>query len=209
MLNIFYYCSKLNSIVIPNSITMINNETFRGCKGLTSVILPESITSIGTSAFSDCDALTTITIPNSVTYISNCAFIACDALSSVIIGSNVTSIGDQAFSSPKITKVISLIVNPFKIYGKVDWLHTFNFDTFNKGTLYVPTGTKDKYIETEGWKDFKHIEEGAESIADGINLYNFEPKTNYRYFNLNGQMVEKLMKGVIIVNGKKVLYNNR
>ena len=36
---------------------------------------------------------------------------------------------------------------------------TFSTNTFNNATLYVPTGTIDAYKATEGWNNFKFIEE--------------------------------------------------
>ena len=54
-----------------------------------------------------------------------------------------------------ITEVISKIENPFKISSRV-----FNLNTCKNVTLYVPSGTADKYKATEGWKEFLFIEEG-------------------------------------------------
>ena len=74
----------------------------------------------------------------------------------------MTSIERGAFSGWDLPVVISLIENPFKIYGKADeYNRTFSQNTFNNATLYVPAGTIDKYKATEGWKDFLFIEEGT------------------------------------------------
>lgn len=60
-----------------------------------------------------------------------------------------------------LTSVISLIEEPFEIWGKSNGYRTFDLDAFNNATLYVPVGTIDKYKSTEGWKDFLFIEEGS------------------------------------------------
>ena len=56
--------------IIPNSVTRIGFEAFRGCSGLTSLTIPNSVTSIDALAFLGCSSLTSITIPNSVTRIA-------------------------------------------------------------------------------------------------------------------------------------------
>ena len=163
----FYYCSGLTSVTIPNSVTSIGSSTFEYCSGLRSITIPNSVTSIELCAFRNCKGLNSVTIPNSVTSIRAEAFYNCSGLTSVTIGSGVTSIGSQAFDGVDIPTVISLIENPFGIYGKtLDRYRTFSQNTFNNATLYVPKGTIDKYKATDGWKDFLFIEEGEEPGGD-------------------------------------------
>ncbi len=86
------------NVVIPDAVTEIGNEAFRGCSGLTSVTIPDSVTSIGKSAFSGCSSLTIITIPDSVTEIGDWAFSGCSGLTSVTVGESVKTIERGAFS---------------------------------------------------------------------------------------------------------------
>ena len=159
----FRNCTGLTSITIPNSVTSIGDGTFYECTNLTSVNIPNSVTSIGNYAFEGCSGLTSITIPNSVTYIGYNAFEGCSGLTSITIPSSVTSIGKYAFYCSGLMEVVSLIEEPFAIYGKNSSGSTFTLDVFNNVTLYVPVGTKEKYKSTEGWKDFLFIEEGTGS----------------------------------------------
>ncbi len=51
------FCSALNSVNIPNSVTWIGYYTFQGCKGLTSITIPNSVKRIGNNAFAGCSDL--------------------------------------------------------------------------------------------------------------------------------------------------------
>ena len=120
----FYYCDRLTSITIPNSVTSIGNYAFYGCRGLTAVTIPNSVTSISDSAFrgctglttvnwnatactsagsfsypifKDCSNLATVNIGDNVKIIPSYAFSGCTGLTSVTIPNSVTSIGDYAF----------------------------------------------------------------------------------------------------------------
>ena len=112
------------------------------------------------------------------------------------------SIGKRAFDGADIPTIISLIENPFTIYGKTSNDRTFTLNTFNNATLYVPKGTIDKYKATEGWKDFWFIEEGNPT---GINVVEIINNNNTVVYDLNGVRKLEPKKGINIVNGKKVV----
>ena len=70
----FSGCSKLVSIVVPHSVTTIEQNAFYGCTSLTSIAIPESVKTISAYAFHGCNSLAPITIPSSVTSIGRNAF---------------------------------------------------------------------------------------------------------------------------------------
>ena len=197
----FWGCTNLTSITIPNSVTSIGEWAFF-CSALISVIIPNSVTSIGKEAFSGCSDLTSVTIGNSVMSIGEYAFFNCYCLTSVTIPNSVTSIGDGAFMACDLSVVISLIENPFLIKGKTSDYGTFSKNTFNNATLYVPTGTIDKYKATEGWKDFVSIEE---IDPTRINVVENTKNNNTTIYDLNGVRHLGPKKGINIVNGKKIV----
>lgn len=73
--NLYLKNKLLTDLVIPDGVTSIGYDAFRGCSSLTSVTIPNSVTSIKDSAFRGCSGLTSVTIPKSVTEIDQGAFI--------------------------------------------------------------------------------------------------------------------------------------
>ena len=96
--NAFRGCGSVTSVTFPNSVRSIGMRTFESCSSLTSVAIPNSVTNIGSDAFNGCSSLTNIIIPNSITSIEDYAFAGCSSLTAVTIPSSVTSIGYGAFS---------------------------------------------------------------------------------------------------------------
>ena len=97
---------KIESYIIPNSVTDIGNSAFSFCRSLTNIVIPNSVTDIGNSAFSFCRSLTNIVIPNSVTDIGNSAFSNCSSLSNIVIPDSVTAIGDYAFYYCSLSNIV-------------------------------------------------------------------------------------------------------
>ena len=93
----FEDCSSLRSVIIPKGVTSIGSQAFKGCSGLTSVVIPDSVTHIYSAAFEGCTGLTSVVIPDSVTYFDDRAFGDCNGLTKVVIGKNVRSIGSDLF----------------------------------------------------------------------------------------------------------------
>ena len=94
----FYSCSSLTNVTIPDSTKSIGEYAFGICENLTSVTIGNGVTSIGKDAFSGCGNLKTITLGNSVKAIGGGAFNYCSSLTSIIIPDSVTSISDFSFS---------------------------------------------------------------------------------------------------------------
>ncbi|MBR6743847.1 MAG: leucine-rich repeat protein, partial [Clostridia bacterium] len=93
----FRGCTSLASMVIPNSVTYIQDSAFEDCTSLASVVIPNSVASISDQSFSHCTSLASVVIPYGVKSISNQAFSHCTSLASVDIPNSITSIGKRAF----------------------------------------------------------------------------------------------------------------
>ena len=90
--------SAVTSVSMPEGITSIDYNAFKGCQNLESVTLPESLTTLGSYAFYSCKLLKTIKIPSGVTAIPGQCFDGCSSLESVTIPEGVTTIGWDAFN---------------------------------------------------------------------------------------------------------------
>ena len=56
-----FIAKGITEYTIPNSVTSIGYEAFKGCSSLTSITIPNSVTEIGSSVFLGCSSLTSIT----------------------------------------------------------------------------------------------------------------------------------------------------
>ncbi|MDE6034390.1 MAG: leucine-rich repeat domain-containing protein [Ruminococcus sp.] len=89
--------TPLKKIVLPNSVTTIEEETFANLKYLEEINIPDRITEIPNSLFCNCYNLKKINVPNTVTKIGDKAFCCCSNLNKINIPDFVEEIGKEAF----------------------------------------------------------------------------------------------------------------
>lgn len=94
----FSQSSKLASVTIADSVTVIEQNAFEYCPLLTSIVIPSGVTEIEHSAFKNCIKLSSVTISDNVQTISARAFENCDALEQIVIPAGVTYINGLAFT---------------------------------------------------------------------------------------------------------------
>ncbi len=82
----FYYCSNIKTIILPESLEIIDDNAFEH-SGLNNVNIPGNVYYIGYSAFYD-TKLSSVTIPASVINIGNSAFSKCPNLEIIIVDEN-------------------------------------------------------------------------------------------------------------------------
>lgn len=75
--------------VIPENVTSISYDAFKGCIGLTNIEVPNSVEYIYDSAFQDCTSLMSITIHDSTIAIGRNVFSRCSNLTSIIFEGTV------------------------------------------------------------------------------------------------------------------------
>lgn len=89
---IFNDCTSIEKIVLPDTVTEIEDSAFSGCSGLVSIEIPESVIVIGGNAFNGCTQLSDLKLPSKLSKIGAWAFYNCDSLKSINIPASITEI---------------------------------------------------------------------------------------------------------------------
>ena len=211
----FEGCTGLTTIEFSEGLTKIGAEAFYNCSDLTSIVFPEGLKVIGSSAFEACYGLTSIVFPEGLKVIGSSAFEACYGLTSIVFPESLAEIGSNAFEGSRIPSVCCKSIFPpnasqYAFGAEVLW-----------GTLYVPIGSKDKYMTVAPWRNFWTIEETDYSgvgevtdsdevlvIAEGNSItVSGENIGSIEVYSVNGQyvysgkesVIDGLAKGVYIV----------
>ena len=96
----FYALAQIKSlkeVILPETVTTLNEGAFQDDENLLTVNLPSGITTISEHAFWRCTSLTGVTLPDGCLKIEDGAFYGCTNLKMVQIPRSVTSISSNAF----------------------------------------------------------------------------------------------------------------
>lgn len=150
----FMSCSSLTKINFPNSIEYIGAASFLNCTNLESVVLPRGLEYINGMTFKACSKLTTVILPSSLIEIGAAAFEGCESLTTITIPESVSIIGAGAFYCYNLKSIYSFSEWPADCASET---------TFGKSVetckLYLSIGSKEKYLNATGWRNFKDITE--------------------------------------------------
>ncbi len=196
-----YPGGKAGAYTIPGGVTSIGYAAFGGCSGLTGVVIPESVTSIEDYVFARSTGLISISvaadnpaycsidgvlfnkdqtellaypcgkagayiIPGGITSIGYAAFTSCAGLTGVTIPDSVTSIGKRAFAfCPNLTSFTVAADNP--TYCSVDGV------LFSKGQTELfayPGGKVGAYTVPDGVTSIGYVAFGGCADLTGITI---------------------------------------
>lgn len=208
---LFEYGYKLEKVNIPSTVTSIGNSAFRYCRKMNDLRLPECLVEIGDEAFNGWE-MTSLVIPNSVTTIGRQAFAGCTELKSLVLGNSVSEIGSDAFYDNRELREIDILSEDyynvtsyaFENCNAVEYVNLPDTDWARKVLIGLYSDYKRRYwsYETDANGKVVKLLEIATAIDAPNVTTDMKDKT---IFDLKGNRLSHVEKGVNIVNGKKIL----
>ena len=177
---------------------------------MNSLTLPESLEEIGAEAFNGWE-MTSLVIPNKVVKIGKLAFSNCTDIEKLVLGNSVSYVGYDAFSANYKLKEIDLLSEDFHSFSNafvhcnsVEFVNLPDTDWARKLWLDLDSDCKKRYwsYETDGNGKVVKLLEIVTAIDTPNVTTDMKDKT---IFDLKGNRLSHVEKGVNIVNGKKVL----
>lgn len=198
----FRICKSIKTFILPGTLNTIGKQAFAGCDSVEVFTLEDGESRIKYDTYTDSPFYGSLMKPKYV-YIGRLRYYAYgdgDPHSSyefsiqdsavLTIGKYVVGLYDDSgfnFSSNYFQKVYVMNEEPTQIGVR------FNNNTFINGTLYVPIGSKDKYMNAKGWKNFfKIVEMNIDDMWDGQGVIPDDPNPdpnpdpNYLKCDVNG-----------------------
>lgn len=216
----FKGCVNLTSVLLPINLSRIDVYAFEGCSQLQSIRIPATTTFIEEGAFSGCEHLETLVFEdntekielrvnylygpfngckpkaiyfgrpvNSFPYSTPCLDVS--QTETISIGSNFMS-SNLFYNCNTLSTIYSFSENPEGAS------FSFSNQTYLNSTLYIPIGTKDRYLGAEGWKNFFNVKE--KNVDDMWNGYG-KP-------NGESQEKKKCKKPTILYSNGKLLFES-
>lgn len=108
--------SNITSIIIPPSVSFLDNTIFKDCRHLTNVVWQSTYSKIGSSNFEGCTSLTSISLPDTIVSIDPFAFKGCTSLTTITLPFGVTAILDEVFRDCTSLVTVNLPSNLLDIY---------------------------------------------------------------------------------------------
>lgn len=130
----FRGCNAIKKVSVPDTVTVIEGQVFKECSALTSIIIPNGVKSIGQSAFSWCTSLENVIIPNSVTEIGRWGFCCCKSLKRIEIPGSVTTLGGDEFSGCDMLEYVKFSV------GIKEISNSMFYNCYALTTVEIPYG---------------------------------------------------------------------
>ncbi|MBQ8362374.1 MAG: leucine-rich repeat domain-containing protein, partial [Thermoguttaceae bacterium] len=190
--------ADFETVRLPKSVRVVNNEAFKDCKSLKRVVIPEDseLGTIGNTAFGGCESLETFDCPKSMKVICASAFADCESLKSFVGATSVEEIRDSAFWNCRSLATVEL-PSGLRQVGALAF--------YNAGyeTLKIPASVQvlgASAFASLSPREKLEVEEGSETlkIVDGA-LLSKDGKTFYRLPKSVDSTSYKVPEGVEVI----------
>ena len=190
--------ADFETVRLPKSVRIVNNEAFKDCKSLKRVVIPEDseLQSIGYNAFGGCASLETFDWPKSLKVICARAFGGCESLKSFAGATSVEEIRDSAFWNCRSLATVELP-------SGLRQVGAFAFGDAGYETLKIPASLQvlgESAFASSSPREKYEVEEGSETlkIVDGA-LLSKDGKTFYRLPSGLNATSRKVPEGVEVI----------
>ncbi len=129
----FKDCDEITSVVIPDTVKVLESSVFEDCDALEKVTMGDSVISIGDAAFYGCDSLEEIRFSDSLKELCQGVISSCPNLKTVKVPSNLEIIDDWA-----VVECYSL--EEFEIPSTVTYIGVGAFHKSAIRSVTVPAG---------------------------------------------------------------------
>jgi hypothetical protein len=164
----FNNCEKLQTIILPDTITTIGASAFAN-SGITTIDLSH-VTSIGESAFDSCLSLTTVILNDNsdasgtkLTTIAQKVFNACEKLKSITLPEGITTIDESAFNNCGVLNITSW-PSSLQTVGNLAFANCRSLQSF-EGTNALTSVGENAFLYCESLKTLT-MPNASISIAD-------------------------------------------
>lgn len=89
--------ANLSSVLLSENLKEIGTSAFNGCKKLESIVLPNSVSTMGIWAFANCTSLSSVTLSEKLGELKSNVFRNCKNLREIHIGKELNTIDGDAF----------------------------------------------------------------------------------------------------------------
>ena len=172
----FMGCEGVTGVELSDHLLRIGFSSFAFCEGLQRIEIPSSVNYIGGCAFLACKTLRTVSLPEGLKNLKNYTFADCPVLESLTLPASLETIGVGAFDRSGLTsitipeKVYFIDINAFRRCRNLTSVKVMSKEPPAMGegafeeiapdaVLYVPQGSREAYVTSEGWSLFSRVEE--------------------------------------------------
>ena len=174
---------EIESVILPKSVLYIGNEVFYGCSNLHSIFLPNSLQQVGDLTFAY-TKIKTITLPESLVYIGKNPFISNNGIEIICSNNGIFEVKQGILYNKSTKEAIALccVKNDIEIYKDIEIINAYCFSNRNIDTLMIHPNIKQIHygafirctiqqliIENDHYQ----VKNGCILTIDGKRLINF------------------------------------